>query len=76
MKELGSEQVALEGHMRPACLRPLFYRVCHLFRLTKQVDYFWVPFDHFCGECGLFIIYLLIYGEMNKGLVFTKILEF
>jgi hypothetical protein len=21
--------------------------VCHRFRLTKQVDYFWVDFDHF-----------------------------
>jgi len=30
-------------------LKPIYgtYRVCHGFRLTKRVAYFWVDFDHF-----------------------------
>jgi len=24
-----------------------FYRVCHKFKLTKRVAYFWVDFEHF-----------------------------
>ena len=26
------------------------YRVCHGFRLRKQIDYFWVTFDHLTGS--------------------------